>query len=149
PVPGLFSRQAASGKPFHFTLVRREDKGGVATLTIDRPDALNALNEAVMAQLGDAFRAATADPAVKGIVIAGSGKAFVAGADVRFFVRNIEAKNIPKIAQFTRTGQELLLDIQRSRTPVVARVHGLALGGGVELALACHSIVATPNATFA
>src|SRR5262249_45239894 len=93
--------------------------------------------------------AAAADPAVKGIVIAGRGKAFVAGADVRFFVRNIEAKNIPKIAQFTRTGQELLLEIERSRTPVVARVHGLALGGGVELALACHSIVATPNATFA
>jgi len=149
PVPGVFSRQAAAGRPFAFTLVRREDADGVATLTIDRPDALNALNEAVMAQLGAVFRTAAADPAVTGIVIAGSGKAFVAGADIRFFVKHIEAKNILKIADFTRAGQELLLEIQRCRKPVVARVHGLALGGGVELALACHYIVAAPKATLA
>jgi enoyl-CoA hydratase / 3-hydroxyacyl-CoA dehydrogenase len=149
PVPGVFSAQAASGQPFAFTLVRREDRDGIATLTIDRPDALNAINETVVAQLGAAFRAAAADPAVKGIVIAGSGKAFIAGADIRFFVRNIEAKNVPAIARFTRAGQELLLEVQRCRTPVVARVHGLALGGGVEIALACHYIVATPKATFA
>jgi enoyl-CoA hydratase/3-hydroxyacyl-CoA dehydrogenase len=149
PVPGIFSRQVASGKPFAFTLVRRDDRAGVATLTIDRPDALNALNEAVMGQLSAAFRAAAADPSIGAIVLAGSGKAFVAGADIRFFVKHIEAKNIAKIAEFTRAGQELLLDIQRCRKPVVARVHGLALGGGVELALACHYIVATPKATFA
>jgi len=149
PVPGVLSSQAASATPFAFTLVRREDADGVATLTIDRPDALNALNEAVLAQLRSAFRAAAADPAVSGIVIAGSGKAFVAGADIRFFVKNIEAKNILKIAEFTRAGQELLLEFQRCRKPVVARVHGLALGGGVEMALACHYIVATPRATFA
>ena len=86
---------------------------------------------------------------MKGIVIAGSGKAFIAGADIRFFVKNIEAKNIPKIRAFTKTGQDLLLEIQRCRKPVVARVQGLALGGGVEIALACHYIVATPKATFA
>jgi len=149
PVPGVFSRQLASGKPFPFTLVRRADKDGIATLRIDRPDAMNALNEAVMAQLTSAFRAAAADPTVKGIVIAGSGKAFVAGADIRFFVKNMEAKTISRIAAFTRGGQDLLLEIQRSGKPVVARVHGLALGGGVELALACHYIVATPQATFA
>ena len=149
PVPGVFARQAASGKPFTFTLVRRDNKDGVATLTIDRPDALNALNEAVMAQLAAAFRAAASDPSVRGIVLAGSGKAFIAGADIRFFVKNIEAKTISKIAAFTRAGQELLLEIQRCRKPVVARVQGLALGGGVEIALACHYIVATPRATFA
>jgi enoyl-CoA hydratase/3-hydroxyacyl-CoA dehydrogenase len=149
PVPGVFARQAATGKPFTFTLVRRDDKDGIATLTIDRPDAMNALNEAVMAQLSSAFRAAVADSMVKGIVIAGSGKAFVAGADIRFFVKNMEAKTIDRIATFTKSGQDLLLEIQHSVKPVVARVHGLALGGGVELALACHYIVATPKATFA
>jgi len=149
PVPAVFTRQLATGQPFPFRLVRREDKDGVATLTIDRPDALNALNEAVMAQLAAAFRAAAADPSVNGIVLAGSGKAFVAGADIRFFLKNIEAKNIGKIAEFTRAGQALLLEIQRCQKPVVARVHGLALGGGVEIALACHYIVATPKATFA
>jgi enoyl-CoA hydratase/3-hydroxyacyl-CoA dehydrogenase len=148
-VPGVFARQVASGKPFAFALVRRDDRDGIATLTIDRPDALNALNEAVMAQLAAAFRAAAADPAVKGIVLAGSGKAFVAGADIRFFVKNIEAKSISKIAAFTKAGQDLLLEFQRCPKPVVARVQGLALGGGVEMALACHYIVATPKATFA
>ncbi len=148
-VPGMFSRQAAGGTPFAFTLVRRDDRDGIATLTIDRPDALNAINEAVMAQLAAAFRAAAADPAVTGIVLAGSGKAFIAGADIRFFVKNIEAKDIPKIAAFTKAGQELLLAFQTCPKPVVARVQGLALGGGVEIALACHYIVATPKATFA
>jgi enoyl-CoA hydratase / 3-hydroxyacyl-CoA dehydrogenase len=148
-VPGVFSRQAASGKPFAFTLVRRHDSGGIATLTIERPDAMNALNEAVMAQLATAFRAAAADPNVNGIVLAGSGKAFVAGADIRFFVKNMQAKTLNRIASFTKTGQDLLLEMQHCRKPVVARVHGLALGGGVELALACHYIVATPKATFA
>jgi enoyl-CoA hydratase / 3-hydroxyacyl-CoA dehydrogenase len=149
PVPATFSRQAASGSPFSFTLVRRADHDGIATLTIDRPDALNALNEAVMAQLAAAFRAAAADPAVRGIVLAGSGKAFVAGADIRFFVKHIEGQAIGRIAEFTRGGQQLLLEFQRCRKPVVARVHGLALGGGLEMALACHYIVATPKATFA
>lgn len=149
PVPAVFSRQAAAGTPFVFTLVRRETVKGIATLTIDRPDAMNALNEAVMSQLGAEFRAAGRDPGVNGIVIAGSGKAFVAGADIRFFVKHMEAKTISRIADFTKGGQDLLLEIQRCAKPVVARVHGLALGGGVELALACHYIVATPKATFA
>jgi enoyl-CoA hydratase/3-hydroxyacyl-CoA dehydrogenase len=148
-VPGVFTTQLNGGTPFAFAFVRRDDRDGIATLTIDRPDALNALNETVMTQLGAAFRAVAADPSVTGIVLAGSGKAFIAGADIRFFVKNLETNNIPRIAEFTRGGQELLLGFQRCRKPVVARVHGLALGGGVEMALACHYIVATPKATFA
>jgi len=148
-VPRVFARQAAAGAPFAFTLVRRADADGIATLTIDRPDALNAINGPVMAQLAAAFHAAAADPAVDGIVLAGSGKAFIAGADIRFFVKNMEAKTIARIYEFTKAGQQLLLDMQRCRKPVVARVQGLALGGGVEIALACHYIVATPKATFA
>ena len=102
-----------------------------------------------MAQLSAGFRSAAADPKVRGIVIAGSGKAFIAGADIRFFVKNMEAKTLDRIRVFTKAGQDLLLEIQHCAKPVVARVHGLALGGGVELALACHYIVATPRATFA
>jgi enoyl-CoA hydratase/3-hydroxyacyl-CoA dehydrogenase len=148
-VPETLGGRARAGEPFRFTLVRTEMADGVATLTLNRPDALNALNEAVMAQLAEAFRRAAADPAVRGIVIAGRGKAFIAGADIRFFVKNIEARDLGRIAGFTRAAQDLLREIERCAKPVVARVRGMALGGGVEVALACHHIVATPDASFA
>jgi enoyl-CoA hydratase / 3-hydroxyacyl-CoA dehydrogenase len=121
---------------------------GITTITIDRPDAMNALNEAVVAQLSEAFQRAAADPATSGIVIAGAGRSFVAGADIRFFIRSIESGDLDRIVQFTKQGQALLLEIQNCPKPVVARVHGLALGGGVELALACDYIVAAPGASF-
>ena len=127
-VPASIENQARAGRPFHFTLVRSEVADGIATLTINRPDAMNALNEAVFAQLEAAFHAAAADPAVRGIVIAGSGKAFVAGADIRYFVRNIEAGTIDAIAEFTRRGQAFLRAIETCAKPVIARVHGMALG---------------------
>jgi enoyl-CoA hydratase / 3-hydroxyacyl-CoA dehydrogenase len=149
PMPATLADQARNGQPFSFTLVRSDIADGVATLTINRPDAMNALNEAVVSQLEEAFHQAAADPLVKGIVIAGSGKAFVAGADIRFFVRHIEAGTIDAIAQFTKRGQALLRAFETCPKPVIARLHGLALGGGVELALACHAIVATPKASLA
>jgi enoyl-CoA hydratase/3-hydroxyacyl-CoA dehydrogenase len=149
PVPGILTRQAQQSQPFRFALVRAEIADGIATLTINRPDAMNALNEAVFSQLREAFRAAASNPAVRGIVIAGSGKAFIAGADIRFFVRNIEAGDLARTSAFTRSGQDLLREIEACPKPVVARLHGLALGGGVEVALACHVIVATPRASLA
>src|SRR4029453_12906000 len=100
-------------------------------------------------QLDEAFRGAAADSSVKGIVIAGSGKAFVAGADIRYFVRHIESGTIGTIAAFTRRAQALLRAFETCPKPVIARLHGLALGGGVELALACHAIVATPKGSMA
>ena len=147
--PKLLETHASSGKPFAFRVVRSEMRDGVAWLTINRPDAMNALNEAVVSQLHEAFRAAAADPAARGIVIGGAGKAFVAGADIRFFVRNIDAGNLDRILEFSQAGHALLNDIDRCEKPVIARVHGLALGGGLELALACSRIVATPEAVMA
>jgi enoyl-CoA hydratase/3-hydroxyacyl-CoA dehydrogenase len=110
---------------------------------------MNALNEALVSQLHEAFRAAAADPAVRGIVIGGAGKAFVAGADIRFFVRNIDAGNLDRILDFSQAGHALLNDLDRCAKPVIARLHGLALGGGLELALACSQIVAAPEAVMA
>jgi len=110
---------------------------------------MNALNEAVVSQLHEAFRAAAADSAVRGIIIGGAGKAFVAGADIRFFVRNIDAGNVDRILEFSEAGHALLNEIDRCEKPVIARVHGLALGGGLELALACSQIVAAPEAVMA
>jgi enoyl-CoA hydratase/3-hydroxyacyl-CoA dehydrogenase len=148
-VPAIVVDQARTERPFRFALVRTEAADGIATLTINRPDAMNALNEEVVSQLEDAFRAASGDRAINGIVIAGSGKAFIAGADIRFFIRNIDSGDLDRIAAFTERAQALLRAIESSKKPVVARLHGLALGGGVELALACHAIVATPKATLA
>jgi enoyl-CoA hydratase / 3-hydroxyacyl-CoA dehydrogenase len=149
PVPRILAERAASGQPFSFELVSATVEDGVATLTVQRPDAMNALNEAVVAQLREKFDAVAADPAVRGIVIAGSGKAFVAGADIRFFVRNIEAKDLQRIWDFTKAGQDLLQAIDDCPKPVVARLHGLSLGGGVELALVCDHLIATPAASLA
>ena len=89
----LARARGRAGNRFTSVWSRRAVADGVATLTINRPDAMNALNEEVVEQLHDAFRQAAADPAVRGIVIAGAGKAFIAGADIRFFVRNIDAGN--------------------------------------------------------
>jgi enoyl-CoA hydratase/3-hydroxyacyl-CoA dehydrogenase len=148
-MPATLDRQARAAQPFRFTLVRSDIADGIATLTINRPDAMNALNEEIIAQLEEAFHSAAGNDAVQGIVIAGSGKAFVAGADTRFFVRHIEAGTVDAIAAFTRRGQALLRAFETCAKPVIARLHGLALGGGVELALACHAIVATPKASLA
>ena len=148
-LPRTLEAHARSAQPFEFTLVRSRIDDGIATLTINRPDTLNAINEDVVAQLEARFRAAAGDPSVRGIVIAGSGKAFIAGADIRFFIANIENATLARTVEFTQRCQNLLREIDECSKPVVARMHGLALGGGLELALACDHIVASDKAAMA
>lgn len=148
-VPGNLSLQWRANAPFPLSVVKSETKDGVATLTVNRPDAMNALNENVVAQLHAALKKAASDARVKGIVIAGSGKAFIAGADIRFFVKNIESGDLDRIVAFTKAGHALLHDIETCPKPVIARLHGLALGGGLELAQACHVLIGSPRASFA
>lgn len=149
PVPRILREAAETGRAFDLKVVTLDVDDGVGTITIRRPDAMNALNETVVEQLAQRLEEAYADPQVRGIVIAGSGKAFVAGADVRFFVKQIEAGKLDRIRSFTERGHALLHRIEDGPKPVVARLHGLALGGGFELALACDHIVATPKAVVA
>ena len=146
--PKVLERQAAAAKPFEFRLVEIVKDGDLATLMINRPDAMNAINEGVVAQLIARFEEVDRDPTVKGVVLAGKGKAFIAGADIRFFVKNIEAKKIDAIQKFTERGHDLLNLFARSKKPVIARVDGLSLGGGSEIALACDWIVATDRGSF-
>lgn len=146
-VPALLAKSGSLNEPVPMELVKSHTENGVTTIMVNRPDAMNALNENVGQQLEAAFTRASKDSHTTGIVIAGAGRSFVAGADIRFFIRNIEHQELSRTAKFTERLQTLLRAIQDCPKPVVARVHGLALGGGVELALACDYIVATPNAT--
>lgn len=148
-VPQILQHQKELGKPFAFNFVDLEVKGDIATVTLNRPEAMNALNEAVFTQLEERFSAAEKNPAVKVIVFQGAGKAFVAGADIRYFVQKIKAGRIEDIVAFTRKGHELLLRIENSEKMTIALLDGLSLGGGSELALACQAIVATPAGSLA
>lgn len=129
--------------------VGMEVQDGVAVLTFNRPEAMNALNEEVVARFEEIFERAAGDPAVRGIVLRGEGKAFVAGADIGFFVKRIREGDLQRIQSFTEGGQRLLRRIETCSKPVVALADGLTLGGGAELALACHAVVATENSRFA
>jgi enoyl-CoA hydratase/3-hydroxyacyl-CoA dehydrogenase len=143
-MPEILIKQRKIGKPFAFNYVDLETKGDIAYITINRPEAMNALNETVVAQLAKRFEEAEKNPGVKAIVFQGAGKAFVAGADIKYFVDKIKADKIDDIYKFTRGGHELLLKIENSDKLTIALLDGLSLGGGSELALACQAIVATP-----
>ncbi len=147
-VPAALRERGERNEPFPVALVSHKVDDGVGVITFQRPDAMNALNEAVVEQLGVAFAALERDPAVKGIVIEGKGKAFVAGADTKFFVEQIEGGDVGRIVRFATDGQALFDRIDRCQKPVVCKLHGLSLGGGSELALACDWIVATSKATL-
>ncbi len=148
PVPADLAIGGRTNEPYLLEMVRSRPDNGVVTITINRPDVMNAMNETVADQLDGIFRWAASDAATTGIVIAGAGRSFIAGADIRFFIRNIERRELGRTRKMTEDLQALLLEMQNCPKPVVARVHGLALGGGVEIALACDYIVATPNASF-
>jgi enoyl-CoA hydratase/3-hydroxyacyl-CoA dehydrogenase len=147
-MPQVLAQQYKSGQPFAFNFVDLEVKNAAAYITINRPEAMNALNETVVTQLRQRFEEAKADAAVKTIVFQGAGKAFVAGADIKYFVDRIKSDQIDQIAKFTRRGHELLLDIENSDKLTIALLDGLSLGGGSELALACQAIIATPTGSM-
>src|ERR1035437_6791863 len=126
-----------------------EKKGNIAILTMSRPEDLNALNEEVMKQLDEQFSLANNDASIDTIFITGSGKAFVAGADIKFFIKNIKAHKISDIESFTGYGQEVFKKIDESPKNIIAVINGLALGGGLELALCADVILALPKAQMA
>jgi len=123
-------------------------KNNIAIIKMARPEDMNALNEKVMYQLAEKFSFAENDKDVDTIIIHGLGKAFVAGADIKFFVRNIKNKSISNIEKFTQFGQEVFKKIDESKKNVVAIVNGLVLGGGLELVLCADVILALPKAVL-
>ena len=118
---------------------------GIAQLTINRPDKLNALNIQTIEEINTAFQDIYDNPEIKAVIVTGAGeKAFVAGADISE-IADLTSMNARKFAE---SGQEVFASIENCHKPVVALVNGFALGGGCELAMACHMRVATANARF-
>ena len=121
-----------------------EHEKGIATIFINRPEKLNALNKATIEELHETLKMAEENPEIKVIVLTGSGeKAFVAGADISEFAHFSSEDGAKLAAQ----GQEILFNfIENLKTPVIAAINGFALGGGLELAMACHFRIASDNA---
>ncbi|MGG8496039.1 enoyl-CoA hydratase/isomerase family protein [Tenacibaculum sp. TC6] len=128
----------------NFENILIEKNNGLATITINRPKKLNALNKATIEELHTAFEMLEDDAATKVILITGSGdKAFVAGADISEFAHF----SVKEGGLLAKKGQEMLFDfVENLSTPVIAAVNGFALGGGLELAMACHFRIASDNA---
>ena len=120
-------------------------KDGVATLSVNRPEKLNALDDRVVDQLHQAARFLEADELVRGIILTGAGaKAFVAGADIG----NLATQGVLEGRRRALRGQAMLRAFETMGKPVLAAVNGYALGGGCELAMACHIRIASENARF-
>jgi enoyl-CoA hydratase len=120
------------------------DADNVRSITINRPDQLNALDRATITELHQALNEAEADKSIRVVVITGSGpKAFVAGADIKEFAHF----SVPEGKALSADGQKQLFDhVENLSKPVIAAVNGFALGGGLELAMACHVRIASENA---
>ena len=128
--------------PFKFLTLDVQDR--VATLTVNRPEKLNALDDATISELGKVIDQIREDDSIGGAILTGAGRAFVAGADISEL-----SSQTPVLAKArARAGQDVFRRFETSPKPVIAAVNGFALGGGCELAMACHIRVASDAAKF-
>ncbi|MEM2869482.1 MAG: enoyl-CoA hydratase-related protein [Thermoplasmata archaeon] len=142
PVPALLERQAASGLPWKARVVRLEREGQIATVLVNRPDQLNALNGAVFRDLEGVLEELEGDREVRAVILTGEGRAFIAGADIK----DMSSMPPEKIREFTELGQRVLRRLEGLGKPVIAAINGFALGGGLETALACDIRIASERA---
>jgi len=128
-----------------YTTLLFEITDGVATVTVNRPDKLNALNATVVTELGQVVERAASDSSIKAVILTGAGpKAFVAGADISELAQ-CDTANAERLS---RTGSRIFRAFETLPKPVIAAVNGFALGGGCELAMACHVRLASEHARF-
>jgi len=122
-----------------------QSRDGITTITVNRPDKLNALNATVIGELGEAISETARDPAAQGVILTGAGpKAFVAGADIS----ELAAQSPLAAKARSLAGQAVFRRFESLRKPVVAAINGFCLGGGCELAMACHIRLASESARF-
>ena len=129
--------------PYHTLLT--ENNAGILTITINRPDKLNALNQQVLEELDQVLDQVYQDQQIRAVILTGMGpKAFVAGADISGFLSVSSAEG----SILAKKGQDIFFRIENCPKPFVAAVNGFALGGGCELAMSCHFRIASENAKF-
>ena len=133
---------------FEFSYVDLEIEDDVAKVKLNRPEAMNALNVDLVTQLGLAVDEVNSMSEISTIIFEGAGKAFVAGADVKFFVDKLREDSFEEIYEFTAKGHEVLNSIENSQKTTIALTTGLALGGGLELALSCDYRIGTRRSQF-
>jgi len=147
-IPNILKQQYKKKKNWSFNYVDLEIKNDIARILINRPEAMNAINETVIQQLDTQFTTANNNPDVKAVILEGAGRAFVAGADISYFIKKIKQNKVDDICQFTRNGHNVLNKIDNSDKLVIAKLDGLALGGGAEIALAADTIIATKKGSI-
>lgn len=125
-----------------------EKKNGIAKITLNRPEALNALNRVMITEIGHALEDAEKDNAIRVVIITGSGKAFCVGADLKFVKE--ELSSLYAQQEFFRFGNKTLMNaIENLNKPVIAAINGFALAGGFEIMLACDLVIASEDAFLA
>ena len=127
-----------------YTNIKLEKEKGVATIRLNRPDALNALNADMLDELSDAVLGVAGDEEIKALVVRGEGRAFCSGADLTFFETAFNDPNL--LAPYLRRFNSCLFQLEELPIPVIAVVHGYALAGGLELMLACDMALAADDA---
>ena len=128
----------------NYQFIKLEVNADIATLTVNRPDKLNALNAATIAELGVAIDEVRSRNEIAGLILTGAGRAFVAGADIS----ELQSQGPLSARDLARAGQDVFGRFESSPKPVIAAVNGFALGGGCELAMACHFRIASEHAKF-
>lgn len=127
-----------------YNILKIEISEEIALVTINRPEALNALNTRFFKEMDDVVNFLSKNPDIKVMVITGSGKAFVAGADIAEMVN----KNEEEATAFSKIGQNTFNSLEKMEIPVIAAINGFALGGGLELAMGCDFRIASSKAKF-
>lgn len=141
----MYYLRIAKNQTMSYSTLLVDTENGICTITINRPDKLNALNKEVFNDLDKVIDEVNNNPAIKTAIITGAGpKAFVAGADISEF----GGLNREQAMALAKRGQDVFFKIENSRKPIVAAVNGFALGGGCELAMACHFRLCSENAKF-